>query len=808
MMTDSSTIPNAIVSEPKKRLRLNSFGAKLFSVIMGGAILSITGVTFLFSETVKLQAEEQIQKIIESKVGTIREITDRAETLADSLGISVATLHVRRAETPETYQELTRRLFEEHPDYIVGLGFGQKENGILPSQKWFYPYYQEQRSRLNVTTKTTDNATELESTQATSGAESTDPRYINRALEPYFYPDIEAYRTYFLPQKDLWTAPYQSSEEGTSDSSDLLLTYYSQIFDNANEWIGTAVVDIDGAYLNEIIDEPIYRQQGNLILVSEDGKIIANPANSENIDGQTYVDFPGLTEIWSQINAEANTQAVGLIEGKSGYWSYSRVPEQSWLVVAYVPYWAMFEKIVWTALAAVLPAGLLMAALTALVVRYLNRRLRPVIDECQRLSSVNGIPDISTKGKDELEQLSTSFFNLLEQFKLSSTKLSPTQLHSSGQPRYSQQATTGQLIELLPPEVTPLEVDQQLSPQKLQRELLHLKEAVSSLAEDSRLSTAGSKSLDSRYLGQQTSSSASSEITSVQDRLNQIFPQILAVLNQFSHLLSAFNQTQDCTLLIQDVMLTASQDIETQTNVVNKLQQCAIHFQPLSEVANPPVKRTQRKTQPELTTHPAFHTLRSISKEMSEQLALLSEAAEDTHRKTKEHQSIASVAQVLIVNASTLAISASRPQSAETHEKIVTQLRSKETALKALAEQMETAQLEQQQSSTSVKAIASEIGTVFSTLDRSMQQLESAVQSMLNDDASRKDTSQPASLDRQAIATRRQLTQQIQALHQNLQQMKRLTDDMSDYIASTLQQTRQIGSIRADVSLAIGPGKV
>lgn len=805
MMPDSFSDSAANVSEPKRRFRLNSFGVRLFSVIMGGAILSITGVTFLFSETVKLQAEEQIQKIIESKVGSTREVTDRAEALANSLSISVATLHVRKAETPETYKELTRKLFQEHPDYIVGLGFGQKEYGILPSQQWFYPYYQAQRTSPNEARSAsvlvqTEGAQETK--KETQAAPTSNTRYINRALEPYFYPETEAYRTYFLPQKELWTSPYSNSEDVSTENPSLLLTYYSQIFDNENNWIGTAVVDVDSAYLSEIIDEPIYRGQGRLVLAAENGDIIANPANANSIEGQTYVDVPGLTEIWSKINAEANTQAVGLIEGESGYWSYSRVPEQSWLIVAYVPYRAVFKEIVLTALTAVLPAGLLMAGLTALVVRYLNQRLRPVINECQRLSSASGFTNTQVKGRDELEQLSTSFFSMLEQL-----KLNLNQPHRTAQQPYPPLAP-GQMIELLPPEISPLEVDRQLSPQKLQRELVRLNEAVSSLAKDSRLSEVTLKPSDPQGLETSLSSSARAEIASIQDRLNQIFPQVLATLNQFSHLLSAFNQTQNCTMLIQETMLNANRDVEMQASVVNQLQQCAIRFRPLAEDGHR-TKNGTKSQEGELTTHPAFNALQSTSKQIGEQIGALSEAAEDNHRKAKEYQRIASTAQVLIINASTLAISASRPQNPETHAEIVTQLRQKETALKALAEHLETAQLEQQ-SSASVKAIALKLKAVVGTLDQDMQQLDHAMQSVLNEYSRRygeevqriSSKSGPESSDSQS------LIQQIKHLRQNLQQMKMLTDDMSEHISSTLQQTQQISSIKANVSLAIELGEV
>ncbi|MEL6259604.1 MAG: hypothetical protein AAFR12_00925 [Cyanobacteria bacterium J06626_6] len=805
--TPLAVIKSANTEQPKKRLRFNSFGVRLFGTIMGGAILSIASVALLFGETVKIQAEEQIQKILEGKVGTIHEVTDRAETLADSLGISVATLHVRRAETPETYQELTRKLFEKHPDYIVGLGFGQKENGILPSQQWLYPYYQAEPAAPNI-------------------------RYIDRAAQPYFYPQTAAYQSYFLPQENVWTPPYLGDSQGDSaDNSSLLLTYYSQIFDNDNEWIGTAVVDIDGSYLNETIAGPIYRDGGRLILLSESGEVIANPANLDNIEQQTYVDIPGLAEIWPRINVSASDQTSGLIEGESGYWSYNRIPEQSWLVLAYVPYQVVFSQILWISLGTVLSAGLLMAGITALAIRYLNRRLRPVISECQRLSITDEAMDVQLKGKDELEQLSLSFFNLLEQLKLSKTQiqleaahatavetqLSQIKTRSAAQQQHQQQVTQ-KLVELLPPDTAASAATQPPSPQRLQQELARLNSVVHVLAEEPWLSEAIAKTPDLSASLQDASISNLSELSpsernAIGDRLNQTFSQVLAALDQFSHLLSAFSQTQDRTLSIEAAMLAANQDITAQTNLVEQLQQSAARIQPLAETLQQQVSQVAEYANSALATrpdaplsNPAIATFQVTSQRLSEQLQAFSKAIESTHTKAKEYQNITSKAQVLIINASTLAISASRPQSPETLDEIIAQLRSKESALSALAEQLETTQSEQLQSSVDVRALATELSADIAAFDRSAQRFNTALRSMVAAQTQAHSTNlQIHAANNQAIATNQQLVQQIATLCQILQQIKTLTHHTKEQIAASLQQTRQISQLRADVPLALLP---
>ena len=381
----------------RRRFRVNSFGLRLFLVIMGGAIVGMGGMAFLFGETVKYQAEDQIKSTLSNKVSTINDVVDQAETLAYGLNISVATLHVRRAETPETYQELTRQLFEGRPEFVNGLGFGQKEYGILPSQQWFFPYYQLSSSAISAAANTQSAETQPNETQA-------DTRYVDQVAPQYFYPESERYQNYFLPQVNAWTTPYQSDRG-------VLLTYYSQIFDTQGQWLGTAVIDVDGTYLSTVLNEPVLRSGGELMLLTETGNVIANPSNPSQLGTQTYEDIPGLGDVWSQIDL----RNPGFIEGETGYWAYTQIPEQDWLMMAYVPYDVVFGQVTQITLGATAIVGLFLAGVVALTMRYLNRRLRSVLDECHRLSEIDDDMMKELQSKDELEQLSLSFFYLLEQ---------------------------------------------------------------------------------------------------------------------------------------------------------------------------------------------------------------------------------------------------------------------------------------------------------------------------------------------------------------------------------------------------------
>lgn len=367
-------------------LRLDSFAGKLFWMIMLGALSGVGGMAFLFSEMVKYQAEDQVHSTLNGKINAISSVSKAAETLAYGLGVSATTLHERQAQFPDTYRELTLQLFENRPEFVVGLGVGQSENGLIVEQPWLFPYYW----------------------APSSDADSQDVIYEDLADDQgEFYPESDRYEQYFVPRREVWTEPYQQN-------ASQLITYYLPLFGNDGDWLGTTFVDIDRQYLNNLLDVPVFHQQGHFLLVTHAGNIVVDPSNPDN-DLTTYEEIVDLKAIWPSINRR---QGTGFLEGETGYWAYASVPGQNWLVMGFVPYSAVFNRIALiTLISTVLTVTLLSLAIT-LAVRSLNRRLRPVLNQCNQLAETDRTLLAQWDQQDDLNQLSLAFFNMLERLNL------------------------------------------------------------------------------------------------------------------------------------------------------------------------------------------------------------------------------------------------------------------------------------------------------------------------------------------------------------------------------------------------------
>ncbi len=64
-LTQSSN-PKGLQVAPR-RFRINSLGFRLFLVITGGILVGMGGMSLLFGETVKFQAEDQIKATLRNK---------------------------------------------------------------------------------------------------------------------------------------------------------------------------------------------------------------------------------------------------------------------------------------------------------------------------------------------------------------------------------------------------------------------------------------------------------------------------------------------------------------------------------------------------------------------------------------------------------------------------------------------------------------------------------------------------------------------------------------------------------------------
>ncbi|MBD3886777.1 methyl-accepting chemotaxis protein [Phormidium tenue FACHB-886] len=661
---------------PFRRLRFRFIGFKIFLPVLGSALLGIAGTTFLLSEVVKYQAEEEIQNYLDSKVYAVDSTLAQASTLAKALRTSLLTLHLQEAKTPGTYRRLTLQLFKSRSTAVTGLGFGQSLNGLLPDQQWLFSYF-------------LLNSDDPNAVGQPLPAPDEGIRYVDGTQAGNFYPESDRYQNFFLPQTDLWTLPYQSA-------SGLQTSYYSPIFDDRGKWLGTVFVDVNSNLLQESISGSVFNESGFFALLSPEGQVVSAPAASTNASQATYQSIGGLNEVWQQILQGQS----GLVEGEKGYWAYARVPQNRWIAVAFVPYEAVFSPLAWISIGGtVLITGLLLLVLI-LTMQSLNRRLRPLLDECARLDTSNGLMPVA---QDEIAQISESFFSLLEQVKQGKVQIQQDAEQIS---ELEAQLKQGVIVEL--------------EQKTLQAEVEHLFRVVDSVAQGDLLVAA--------QVGSQKTSTVADSLNRLIHRLGEVMGGVLSHTNAVTR---DTQQVKQLAIWVSDAarqQIQEADQVQTWVNTMNTVAQDAAHQAIATTEAVEEARTAINQGQPEINRMvKEVNALQQGTDQLIRRTQTLTNYVELTTQFAKDQKRIAAMTRVLAANASMLASRASGQQDPEQFAVITRELETIAAQVNQLASQTNQSLVVLQQRTDQIQTVVSGLDYDIQAMSQQLSQFDSGV---------------------------------------------------------------------------------
>jgi signal transduction histidine kinase/DNA-binding NarL/FixJ family response regulator len=415
--TRFSNSGSIFLKSPKfKPFHLKSIGSGLFIAVMTGAVVSLGGIAVIFYEVLQKQAETQIRDTLKTEVNAIKSKLTPVQQSLENLGGMTQFLKNRGEKDPRVYQAMLLDFFLKRPSLVMGISLQQTPYGILSDRQWHasYYYYAEQ--------------------------DSSD--LIGKRLPPpndsVFYADLvieddspnqDYYKKTIAIGKDSWLEPYEWYDITMSTSNHLL-------FDSQNKMVGFVSMDVNLTALSEQIKQYVIRDTGYFVMVSEQGNLLSYPPDSSKVR-QSYQTVPTLKDIWSQLQQNKS----GLLRSGGHYWAYERIPSTNWLMLAVVPRSVVLIPVLAITLGGTLGAGTILAVVVSLFVQRLNRRLKPILDECQKLVEadaqrairLNGegqatatearVQQLALQNADELEVLEYSFRQMTEQLQTSFEEL-------------------------------------------------------------------------------------------------------------------------------------------------------------------------------------------------------------------------------------------------------------------------------------------------------------------------------------------------------------------------------------------------
>ncbi len=429
-----SSAPDA--APPRRKWKfslLRSVGSRLFLSILGGSLVGL-GLTALLSyRELARQSEAELLSSLQVKAQNLEGEFQTFETSTHIIADAIKTLHAAGEKREQVYVDLINRALTTSP-LATGLGFGQPPNQrlLIPNRRYAYPYAIRRPKDQRVIAK---------------GGESDPSSY----EEDYFKQPITAGRP-------VWLEPVSYTETTLEPPRELVTTSYTlPVYNEKKQLLGVLSQDLELGFLSQELNTHVMRDAGNFILVSAQGNLIAYPPDPQQaINLRPFQEINNYRGIWNHIRQSLRQGSKnGLLQwrdasGARSFWAFEQIPGNGWVLMAEVPESVVLGPVIrFTALGtlgSVLGASILQGAVVALFVRNLNRRLQPIMDECNRLAETSAKSEALMSREDELGRLTISFYALLGQVTVNERRLRQ-EMARSEQALKALQQTQAQLIQ-------------------------------------------------------------------------------------------------------------------------------------------------------------------------------------------------------------------------------------------------------------------------------------------------------------------------------------------------------------------------
>jgi two-component system, NtrC family, sensor kinase len=421
------------VAQPRFRL-LHSVGAKLFFSVLGATLIALGSVSYLFYRALENRAKDEMSSRLNAQVGRVEGEIKETEAYSIAFGTALKQTNALAIKDAAAYKQLSFEFFQKRPDLTMAIGFGQTPYKLMPDRQWIWHYFYADQGVAGA-----------------SGALLPAPNDHTRYSELFaddHYPTQAYYQDPSTARKSLWTEPY--FWYGVTMTS-----FMHPFYNEQRQMLGVVGSDVNVTAIAKLTNIPVLSEGGYFVILSQSGKLLSYPPDPTKTKDQGYEAVPDLKILWQA----AQDRRSGLLNFQGNLWAYQRVEGTDWLMVAVVPKRVILRPALVYMMASAGGAGVILLLVVLGFVWNLNRRLKPILAECDRLRTVDAerlerlrpiayeaidsLPPID-QAQDELGMLAATVHQVTRQLEQSFTLLeqSHEQLETRVQERTEELAQT------------------------------------------------------------------------------------------------------------------------------------------------------------------------------------------------------------------------------------------------------------------------------------------------------------------------------------------------------------------------------
>jgi len=352
--------------------------------------IGLAGLGTLFYFNLEADKLHHLTAEAELKVREIDTELRNSEVFLKGLVVATINLQNNGVRSPSAYDQLVLSSMSIRPKLITGFGVMQTPNGLVDRQ-WFGAY--------------------IEETQANRGVKL--PEDANYSLVELWqvdkYPELQYYTDAVKTNKYFWSKPYINEIYPVP-----LVTYAGPIRDRNGNLIGIVNGDINIRDLN-LNDQSKSKEGGYSVFVTQEGILLSYAPEPNKVSRlENIASVPSLKVVWDDVQyalAQGKSQGFIVSTATQSYWVYERVPSSQWVMLQSIPYDTVIKPALLLSFSATLSLAISLAFVVAIFIRYLNRRLQPILEACDE-TCIGSAEHI--RAKDEISHLTTSFFNMMD----------------------------------------------------------------------------------------------------------------------------------------------------------------------------------------------------------------------------------------------------------------------------------------------------------------------------------------------------------------------------------------------------------
>ena len=393
--TRSSSVPK--LNKPK-----SSMGLGLLLIAIGTSLIGLGGLGYLFYQELLSSSRREVDHSAEAQTRQIESKLADVQRSVDGVATAAKTL---TQQQPKPKAEAYQRLLVDglhRNNSIAGMGIASSGSLLFPPAKPRAPYVWREQSGLK---------------PEISGQKLAAP---NDKFISSDRPDIPKASFYQVTLKGQpsWSQPYTALGK-------TIITYSTPISD------GQKVVGIVNA--DAIASELLSGTAANPTAASESkiGFVVIN-ASGKVITASEATQSPAITESMASLAQQAKAQPIGITQTGGNLWAYRKIAGSDWLVATYLPEAEITNKLLILVGGTAVGISAILAIAILGFVNSLKKRLQPLTEECDRFLSQQGNAGGTVAGKDEIDRLGISLKSTFQQVKTNEIRLRGELAQASG----------------------------------------------------------------------------------------------------------------------------------------------------------------------------------------------------------------------------------------------------------------------------------------------------------------------------------------------------------------------------------------